>query len=64
MDQRALKREFDADLGRCYYCGGKQYVLLGAWYKHITKDHADTQRAVTLLEAVGEAPRTANAGEV
>ena len=57
-------REFDADLGRCYYCGGKQYVLVRAWYVHIVEKHAGTQRAMTLLEAVGEAPRTANVGEV
>lgn len=63
MDQRALIREFDADRGWCLYCQ-RQYVLVRAWYKHIVEVHADTQRAMTLLEAVGEAPRTAQVGEV
>lgn len=54
MDQRALKREFDADGGNCYYCGGKPFVLLRAWYKHITEKHQDSQRAVSLRKAVGE----------
>jgi hypothetical protein len=53
MDQNALKREFDADRGQCFYCGGKQYVLIRMWYKHITEQHSETYRAESLRKAVG-----------
>lgn len=53
MNQQALLREFDADNGWCLYCQ-KQYVLVRAWYKHITEQHAETYRALTLRDAVGD----------
>jgi hypothetical protein len=59
--QRARRAEYEKDYGRCVYCGGYAYAMVGNWVNHLLTEHPDTVRTMALRLALQQAEQEAEA---